>query len=215
MQACLEQAGLNSGLLRACRRVLQHRFAFVCSSYSAIMLRCLHASCSTHVHMYLILSKHAALQVSVDNIDADLFGRGVRGGSFQPSDDTLHAIKSQAIALLTEAYDKDMVRTTPCMPATCKPPACSPSLTTRAWLELCAAFGSVPRGSAEALGCHLLKVVSMYGRHSNSAAVLLQPYLPHHSASCQQSGSLGMRLSQKHVHQNEQGQNSTCSVSQS
>ena len=75
--------------------------------------------------MYLILSKHAALQVSVDNIDADLFGRGVRGGSFQPSDDTLHAIKSQAIALLTEAYDKDMVRTTPCMPLICKPPACS------------------------------------------------------------------------------------------
>lgn len=83
--------------------------------------------------MYLILSKHAALQVSVDNIDADLFGRGVRGGSFQPSDDTLHAIKSQAITLLTEAYDKDMVRTITCMPSTCKPPACSPSLTTRTW----------------------------------------------------------------------------------
>ena len=46
----------------------------------------------------------------MDNIDADLFGRGVRGGSFQPSDETLHAIKSQAITLLTEAYDKDMVR---------------------------------------------------------------------------------------------------------
>ena len=87
----------------------------------------------TNVCVYLILSKRAALQVSVDNIDADLFGRGVRGGSFQPSDDTLHAIKSQAITLLTEAYNKDMVRTAPCMPSTCKPSPCSPRLTTRTW----------------------------------------------------------------------------------
>ena len=50
------------------------------------------------------------MQVSVDNIDADLFGRGVRGGSFQPSDNTMHAIKTQAIGMLTEAYDKDLVR---------------------------------------------------------------------------------------------------------
>lgn len=60
--------------------------------------------------MCTVQDSGGALQVSVDNIDADLFGRGLRGGSFQPSDDTLHAIKSQAIALLTEAYDKDMVR---------------------------------------------------------------------------------------------------------
>ena len=46
----------------------------------------------------------------------------------------------------------------------------------------------------------------MYIEHSNSAAALLQPYLPYHSALCQQSGSLGMRLSQKHVHQIEPGQ---------
>lgn len=52
------------------------------------------------------------LQVSVDNIDADLFGRNVRGGSFQPSDDTLHAIKSQAIGMLAEAYEKNMVSLT-------------------------------------------------------------------------------------------------------
>lgn len=50
------------------------------------------------------------LQVSVDNIDQDLFRTGVRGGSFQPSDDTLHAIKSKAIHLLTDAYQKDLVR---------------------------------------------------------------------------------------------------------
>lgn len=49
-----------------------------------------------------------SFEVSVDNIDADLFGRNVRGGSFQPSDDTLHAIKSQAIGMLAEAYEKNM-----------------------------------------------------------------------------------------------------------
>lgn len=60
---------------------------------------------------YSLLMQHC-LQVSVDNIDADLFGRNVRGGSFQPSDDTLHAIKSQAIGMLAEAYEKNMVSLT-------------------------------------------------------------------------------------------------------
>lgn len=50
------------------------------------------------------------MQVSVDNIDADLFGRGVPGGSFQPSDDNMHNMRTQAIAMLQEAYDKDLVR---------------------------------------------------------------------------------------------------------
>lgn len=50
------------------------------------------------------------LQVAVDNIDQDLFRVGVRGGSFQPSDDTLHAIKSKAFSLLTDAYQKNLVR---------------------------------------------------------------------------------------------------------
>ncbi len=73
-------------------------------------------------------------------------------------------------------------------------------------MQLAGLFGPVPRGSAEASVCHLPTVFSMYIEHSNSAAALLQPYLPYHSALCQQSGSLGMRLSQKHVHQIEQGQ---------
>ena len=51
----------------------------------------------------------AAMQVSVDNIDADLFGRAMRGGSFQPSDDTMHLIKSQAIVMVHDAYDQNMV----------------------------------------------------------------------------------------------------------
>ncbi len=147
LQICHILAGLNSSLLPACRRLaqalnLQQTFAFVllhtqqscCIAYM---------QCSIHVHMYLILSKHAALQVSVDNIDADLFGRGVRGGSFQPSDDTLHAIKSQAITLLTEAYDKDMVRTTPCMLSTCKPLAVSPKAYNKDKIRAYAACGSV------------------------------------------------------------------------
>ncbi len=67
-------------------------------------------ACNTLVSTHLDRIDIAAWQVSVDNIDADLFGRNVRGGSFQPSDDTLHAIKSRAFSLLTEAYDKDMVR---------------------------------------------------------------------------------------------------------
>ena len=60
-----------------------------------------------------------AVQVSVDNIDADLFGRGVAGGGFQPSDDTMHLIKSQAIVMLRDAYDQNMVRqhlSTRCIP---------------------------------------------------------------------------------------------------
>ncbi|KAL3161042.1 hypothetical protein ABBQ38_009425 [Trebouxia sp. C0009 RCD-2024] len=49
-----------------------------------------------------------SFEVSVDNIDADLFGRGVPGGSFQPSDDNMHNMRTQAIAMLQEAYDKDL-----------------------------------------------------------------------------------------------------------
>ena len=58
----------------------------------------------------LFISYHVVLQVAVDNIDADLFGRGVRGGSFQPSDNTMHAIKTQAIGMLHEAYEHNLVR---------------------------------------------------------------------------------------------------------
>ena len=61
-------------------------------------------------HLCCSKPSFVAMQVSVDNIDADLFGRGVRGGSFQPSDDTMHLIKSQAIVMLHDAYDQNMVR---------------------------------------------------------------------------------------------------------
>lgn len=74
----------------------------------------------TYTASYIMTAKsrHLVLQVSVDNIDQDLFRTGVRGGSFQPSDDTLHAIKTKAISLLNDAYQKDLVCThTPPVPS--------------------------------------------------------------------------------------------------
>lgn len=48
-------------------------------------------------------------QVAIDNIDADLFGRGVRGGFFQPSDAMLHKIRMAMYDILREAYAEDLV----------------------------------------------------------------------------------------------------------
>ena len=52
-------------------------------------------------------------QVAIDSIDADLFGRGVRGGFFQPSDAMLHRIRTTMYDILREAYAEDMVRSLP------------------------------------------------------------------------------------------------------
>ena len=52
-------------------------------------------------------------QVAIDNIDADLFGRGVRGGFFQPSDAMLHKIRNAMYDILREAYAEDLVRSKP------------------------------------------------------------------------------------------------------
>ena len=48
--------------------------------------------------------------MAIDNIDADLFGRGVRGGFFQPSDAMMHKIRSAMYTILREAYAENMVR---------------------------------------------------------------------------------------------------------
>lgn len=45
-----------------------------------------------------------SFEVAVDNIDADLFGRSSRGGSFQPSDKQTEAVARRANQLLLEAY---------------------------------------------------------------------------------------------------------------
>ena len=50
------------------------------------------------------------LQVSVDNIDRDLFGRAVRGAMYQPSDGTLHRHRAAAHDLVRAAYADDVVR---------------------------------------------------------------------------------------------------------
>ena len=50
------------------------------------------------------------VQVAVDNIDADLFGRGVTGGFFQPSDAMKHKIRTTVHDILREAYRDNMVR---------------------------------------------------------------------------------------------------------
>lgn len=52
-------------------------------------------------------------QVAIDNIDADLFGRGVRGGFFQPSDAMLHKIRVTMHDILREAYAEDLVSSKP------------------------------------------------------------------------------------------------------
>lgn len=45
-----------------------------------------------------------SFEVAVDNIDEDLFGRELRGGSFQPTDATLHHFRTETTRLVEEAY---------------------------------------------------------------------------------------------------------------
>lgn len=51
--------------------------------------------------------------MAIDNIDADLFGRGVRGGFFQPSDAMHHKIRCAMYDILRDAYAEDLVRPPP------------------------------------------------------------------------------------------------------
>ena len=50
------------------------------------------------------------LQVNVDNIDRDLFGRNVRGAMYQPVDETLDKYKRAAYDIVRAAYDDNVVR---------------------------------------------------------------------------------------------------------
>lgn len=52
----------------------------------------------------------AALQVNVDNIDRDLFGRSVRGAMYQPADRTFDKLKISAHKILHQAYAENVVR---------------------------------------------------------------------------------------------------------
>ncbi|CAG9464039.1 unnamed protein product [Pedinophyceae sp. YPF-701] len=44
-----------------------------------------------------------SFEVAVDNIDEDLFGRGVEGGLWSPSDRTLHTVRAHAAEIVREA----------------------------------------------------------------------------------------------------------------
>lgn len=50
-----------------------------------------------------------SFEVTVDNIDSDLFGDAIPGGSFQPSDEERHAVKMRAREILKEAYEANIV----------------------------------------------------------------------------------------------------------
>ena len=50
------------------------------------------------------------IQVNVDNIDRDLFGRNVRGAMYQPVDETLDKYKNAAFDVVRAAYDANVVR---------------------------------------------------------------------------------------------------------
>ena len=54
-----------------------------------------------------------AVQVTVDNIDADLFGTGIRGGMFQPADQTLHRVRTATHDLVRAAFADSLARGRP------------------------------------------------------------------------------------------------------
>ncbi|KAI3430488.1 hypothetical protein D9Q98_005083 [Chlorella vulgaris] len=47
-------------------------------------------------------------EVSVDSIDADLFGSSLQGGSFQPSDESRHRMRAEVQQLLVNAYNSNL-----------------------------------------------------------------------------------------------------------
>jgi cell division protease FtsH len=49
-----------------------------------------------------------SFEVAVDNIDEDLFGNTIAGGSFQPSDNSWHEIKSKAATIVKDAYKTNL-----------------------------------------------------------------------------------------------------------
>ena len=54
-----------------------------------------------------------AVQVTVDNIDADLFATGIRGGMFQPADQTLHRVRTATHDLVRAAFADSLARGRP------------------------------------------------------------------------------------------------------
>jgi hypothetical protein len=44
----------------------------------------------------------------VDSIDADLFGTSIRGGGFQPSDESRHRTRAEVHSILIAAYNANL-----------------------------------------------------------------------------------------------------------
>ena len=57
-----------------------------------------------------------AVQVTVDNIDADLFATGIRGGMFQPADQTLHRVRTATHDLVRAAFADSLARAARTLP---------------------------------------------------------------------------------------------------
>jgi hypothetical protein len=51
----------------------------------------------------------SCVQVNVDNIDADLFGRPVRGAMYQPADEMHDKLKKATHQIVREAYKENLV----------------------------------------------------------------------------------------------------------
>jgi cell division protease FtsH len=49
-----------------------------------------------------------SFEVTVDNIDSDLFGDVIPGGGFQPSDQSWHEMRSRAAEIVKEAYKENL-----------------------------------------------------------------------------------------------------------
>lgn len=57
----------------------------------------------------LVVTCGRCVQVNVDNIDRDLFGQPVKGGMYQPCDETWHEMRTAAHDIMLAAYEDDLV----------------------------------------------------------------------------------------------------------
>ncbi|KAL4448900.1 hypothetical protein ABPG77_007617 [Micractinium sp. CCAP 211/92] len=49
-----------------------------------------------------------SFEVTVDSIDADLFGNSIRGGGFQPSDESRHRMRTAVHRIMVDAYNRNL-----------------------------------------------------------------------------------------------------------
>ena len=88
-----------------CQRALRHGH----SGYRCVQRKGLCRNIISHL-LREVLSSGARAQVTVDNIDADLFNTSVRGGMFQPADQMLHKLRTATYDLVRAAFDDCLAR---------------------------------------------------------------------------------------------------------